>query len=1166
MHERIHDIIRESQIARFRVIKLLNKTSVYFTPDNVIASLVNTNSISFMEKYFKQHTKNPVLPLFSAYENNMSYTFTDFFKGYESIIEKHDKLKMISTPRDDLEYILPLLHSSNRFAFLIRYEHQIKQFDDLIKIVKLLPYDDGLKYINCYQHYLLHCDESIPNVIATLLAFFPESYHLAIIQKWHYFIKEEEIDSIKKYMPNASNIKLEKHHLLSIPNILPFILKLIPDDNKLFYLYAYLEELSTLNKNPKTPIFNTTIAPLASVLSDHEYFIFIRMLLNNNALSIDDMAFLIKHCQSDENFLLVDLAKPLIKDFISLHKIICTLLQEKRLNYAKEFIHLITSENADKIINLLDKPDASKLDQLLNSHYRHLPELPSRKEELVLMCKDDGGLYQHIVLGALRTRFQGTNVYIPSLNEISGCDAHLSLEKLKQSSYEYIALPFAYDYKHQIAIWVRLSDAHVEVIDSQRMGYSIDVETRLKSLLGDDITISSDRPIAFQTDKWSCAIHLIANLWRKYSGEEDNLNDLLELADFYYSLYENSLPVDTEAQKLASITSEKINQLLNKLNILTNDYFKIIKSQSYISWEKLVNDYKAIKQSKHSLPDRYGILILELAGIELIDNTTIKTELLIRFLKNSNFKNIKDKWFIDCPISTDLQLKLQEDKENSQKLLKGLLEIVLATDISLENKTSIIGQMLDWDDVYYSRMKNHFGFKDDEFLFIATYIIVDALFTNLEANHQEEERYKKEKISRDNQKIVYFYEIKCLLSATPAAPYLTDDIAHSLANHASVAFIKKFIFNIRNNPSIKIKNYRKTPGFNNFFKDCKTKNEFELIFKKLAMPHNSYKFILSILKEKNKFAFLMWYLSEISTSLKDITSIIKITKPSNQLLLLEQFKTRLKFMVKNKNQLDEMVVPILLHLSPENQINFILWFKKELTKDKIAHLLEIIQPKKYYISLHEIFDLATLNLHFKNLSYLFPIVPQERKVDFIKDNLTSQLSADILNAFLKKNAHGKLVLTLDLKKMIIKDISFFIKNVLLSFEQENQINLIKYCITEKICTTEYIKLFITNLSNKNGLKLVNLCKPMITNSSSLASLLSYLPKRFHDALLLEFFHLNNNENVHIVGSVFQQGQAIDFDFSMLSSPNWARMFTIQHLTTEDDLHHQRNENVNRWEY
>lgn len=297
-------------------------------------------------------------------------------------------------------------------------------------------------------------------------------------------------------------------------------------------------------------------------------------------------------------------------------------------------------------------------------------------------------------------------VYVPSLYELMDLQNGLSLEKIENEGYKYIAFPVAANPMHHVGAWVNLADKTVTILDSLADTSLTQAEFVLNKLLCSSerkFQIKKGKAIYFdQKDNWSCGVYAVTYLGMQYlhgglisERSELDVENGWHVVNFAYQAYlESQLEIEQKINKHDQI--KRILLEVIEVHRFKNGYYHSSQSQDplkpladflqFKNWGNIVrsNDPHEQLQRKNEQTEELRVQTLEELILEYSHqyksqkfNWGLFLLQMVNFLQDLNVKEIqfKLKYYIGLINKKNTKSIYESGKENKNyKDMYGLLE------------------------------------------------------------------------------------------------------------------------------------------------------------------------------------------------------------------------------------------------------------------------------------------------------------------------------------------------------------------------------------------------------------------------------------------------------------------------------------------------------------
>jgi hypothetical protein len=323
--------------------------------------------------------------------------------------------------------------------------------------------------------------------------------------------------------------------------------------------------------------------------------------------------------------------------------------------------------------------------------------IDTEQELQQVMDDKKGGMDARQVLQALRYIFRNdqSDIYIPHYVELSGADAMINLDVLRDRGFSYLlsTIPVL-NSAHQVAIKIDLADKKnkISVYDSESPSQLVyGIEKRLKNLFTSEIIVIPEA-LCFKeqsnADRWSCGVHVIANVEAAMARRSSQLNTALlvkDLAKTYLQSWRYQQDYDDE-QAQAQEERRKFNADLyealckhpNKLDYLIQ-FLSGFVGNKHSELQKATPLHELlIRYTKAHAQDKLGQLILKYC---LLSYPRLEEKHLASVIVYGDEKDIsaKAKNLFDA-IKVDLQLELNDRNKPLEFLREALIKLIKKED------------------------------------------------------------------------------------------------------------------------------------------------------------------------------------------------------------------------------------------------------------------------------------------------------------------------------------------------------------------------------------------------------------------------------------------------------------------------------------------------------
>lgn len=193
--------------------------------------------------------------------------------------------------------------------------------------------------------------------------------------------------------------------------------------------------------------------------------------------------------------------------------------------------------------------------------------------ELTRIPAFDGGIDQNYIQLALKYLLQDKpKVYVPAVSELSGEEAVLSLENLKEQGYEHIVFSMDVDpthrRRHQVAACIDLSVSPLKITTYNSYTTFKVNEKVLAKLCGDANYVVVEGESPEQLEFWACGIYVIENCLAHVKGiKPTNLKELDKASQYFRAFqYQRELETTVELQSVFNFNCKR-----NLLDILVQN-------------------------------------------------------------------------------------------------------------------------------------------------------------------------------------------------------------------------------------------------------------------------------------------------------------------------------------------------------------------------------------------------------------------------------------------------------------------------------------------------------------------------------------------------------------------------------------------------------------------
>jgi len=540
-------------------------------------------------------------------------------------------------------------------------------------------------------------------------------------------------------------------------------------------------------------------------------------------------------------------------------------------------------------------------------------------------------------------------VYVPTMEELFS-DAALPTVQAKSMVFGFPA-----NDHHQIAVWVDLNEAGKAMLatlydsyDSQKIAsvYS----QKLQRCLGNSCPMHFAKSCyQQQVDKWSCGVHVIANLVylcepiNKETSDKQHKPylDVRSKARTYYQAYQCQKKQDAQLSVIRQAAAQQNAELLHVLEtaIAHHDSFSAL--QNFLQYEKQCPQQD---QSLTEILDRYRVKHPhDTAGRSILQLLSVYDEPVEARKKISAYLDLvvlsQSQSLIYDSSLTDFffhfsQYMGVETKDFTKEQLKSLLDILLSGKPTKE----ILKIVSEVANVQIAKYISHVYSKQP----ISLPIIEHTTFLQHVAQHiinllgklntdkkieQDRIAHEDELRKRDlNNKIS---EIKAILSQHLTLDCLNEDTIEALSSFTKYHFLCSFMNNKKFFPPecsmekkaeivvfiSKLSSYE-NPTFCQMLQQFPTMAGRELIqwYQHMIRSPLELGKALDLLSSENQNYLLTWHKETIET-LDDLSTILRGLSAENQLKFEEQYQDKIR------NNHDRAL--ILRSLSSENQLKFV---------------------------------------------------------------------------------------------------------------------------------------------------------------------------------------------------------------------------------------------------